>query len=232
MLPARSGACARCGRSAGRSAAPSRRRHRCDRPICRSRRCPPAGARARRARPCPARRASLPRARRRWPACFAGSRSPWPVRPAPAGAGSSRWPAAAGARCPGCVGGGADRDITGDHRDLRLEIDAPGRSAKTASSWARAVVAAALVHTRVGVKSAGASLPRARLSSSTWFEEGRAVGPLVGAWQRRHALLRLEGEGMARLALVQRRGTGPRVAATGSSSRRAPAAAAWRCRWR
>ena len=59
---------------------------------------------------------------------------------------------------------------------------------------------------------------------------GRAVGPLVGARQRRHALRRIEGKGMARLALVQRVVQVLQLRARGSSSRPAPAAGGWRCR--
>jgi hypothetical protein len=42
-------------------------------------------------------------------------------------------------------------------------------SAKTASSVGPEVVAAALVHQRVGVEAGRASLPRALRTSSTWF---------------------------------------------------------------
>ena len=72
------------------------------------------------------------------------------------------------------------------------------------SRGAEEVVAAALVHQRVGVEALG-HLGAARLAHQLHVvDEGRAVGPLVGARQRRHALRRLEGEGVARLAVVER----------------------------
>ena len=69
---------------------------------------------------------------------------------------------------------------------------------------AEEVVAAALVHQRVGPEARrhlGVARPADQLDV---VDEGRAVGPLVGARQRRHAARRLEGERVARLAVVER----------------------------
>ena len=103
------------------------------------------------------------------------------------------------------VGAGAHGDVAGDHGQLGLEVDAPGGVGKDrVVAGAEQVVAAALVDTRV-VHEVGRRLGAARAAEQVdVVGEGRAVGPLVGARQRRHAQLGVEGEGMARLALVQR----------------------------
>jgi hypothetical protein len=68
------------------------------------------------------------------------------------------------------LGRGAHRHVAGDHGQLGLEVDAPASSAKTGVvGRAQEVVAAALVHQRVGAqKLAGSSAPRARRTRSTW----------------------------------------------------------------
>jgi hypothetical protein len=74
------------------------------------------------------------------------------------------------------------------------------------------VVAAALVHQRVGVEAFG-HFGCARFSHQLdVVDVGRAISPLVGARQRRHALAGIERERVARLALVQRGRTGPAAA--------------------
>ena len=97
------------------------------------------------------------------------------------------------------------RHVAGHHCDLGLEVDAellPRHDDVVAR--AEEIVAAALVHQGVGVEALG-HLGAARLAHQLdVVDERRAVGPLVGARQRRHALLRIEGECVARLALVQR----------------------------
>jgi hypothetical protein len=100
---------------------------------------------------------------------------------------------------------GAHAHVAGDHGDLGLKVDAEvlaGHDHVVAGP--DEVVAAALVHQRVAVKTFG-HFGVARLAHQLHMvDEGRAVGPLVGARQRRHAARGLEGKGVARLALVQR----------------------------
>ena len=72
------------------------------------------------------------------------------------------------------------------------------------SVGAEEVVAAALVHQRVGPefgRHVGAARAPHQLDV---VHVGRAVGPLKGARQRRHARLRVERERVARAAVVER----------------------------
>ena len=90
----------------------------------------------------------------------------------------------------------AHRHVAGDHRDLGLEVDAPGfgrhrdRLARTEER-----VGAALVHQRIGPER------RRHLGAAGSADEldvvhiGRAVGPLIGARQRRGAIVLVEAEG-------------------------------------
>ena len=73
------------------------------------------------------------------------------------------------------------------------------------SQRAEQVVATALVHQRVGPEALRHLGVAGAPHQLDVVYEGRAVGPLVGAWQRRHAALRLEGERVPRLAVIQRR---------------------------
>ena len=88
----------------------------------------------------------------------------------------------------GLLAAGAHRHVAGDHRDLGLEVDAPGfvgsrdRIARTEEA-----VGAALVHQRIGPE-ARRHLGAARFAHQLdVVHVGRAVGPLVGARQRRGA---------------------------------------------
>jgi hypothetical protein len=89
-------------------------------------------------------------------------------------------------------------DVARDHRDLRLEVDAPvDRTECGLVAGAEEVVAAALVHQRVLVERGGYLGLACTAHQLHVVDEGRTIGPLVGAWQRRHAQARVEGEGMA-----------------------------------
>ena len=103
------------------------------------------------------------------------------------------------------LGTRAHLHVAGDDRDLGFEVDAH-RFAGHRHHVHRAekIVAAALVHQRVDVE-AFWHLGIARLAHQfDVVEVGRTVGPLVGPWQRRHALRRVERKRMACAALVER----------------------------
>jgi hypothetical protein len=98
-------------------------------------------------------------------------------------------------------GGGAHRHVAGHHGDLGLEVDAPGLVGHHRVARADEAVRAALVHQRVGVER-GRHLGVARLAHQLdVVDVGRAVGPLVGARQRRGAGGLVEGLGVDRAAV-------------------------------
>ncbi|ABA48474.1 hypothetical protein BURPS1710b_0601 [Burkholderia pseudomallei 1710b] len=102
------------------------------------------------------------------------------------------------------VGRGAHRHVGRDHRDFRLEIDAPRlRCADDVVARAEEIVAAALVHQRIGPE-LGRHLGAARAAHELDVVHVRgAVRPLERARQRRHAIGGLERERVARAAVVQ-----------------------------
>ena len=86
-------------------------------------------------------------------------------------------------------------DVAKDHRDLALEVDAPGFG-RHRDRFARPEerVGAALVHQRIGPerrRHLGAPGPADELDV---VHIGRAVGPLIGARQRRGAVVLVEAE--------------------------------------
>ena len=101
-------------------------------------------------------------------------------------------------------GRSAHTHVAGDDRDFGLEVDAESL-ARDHNRIARAaeVVAAALVHQRVGVEAFGHFGIAGFSHQFDVVDVGGAVGPLVGAGQRRHALRRVERERMAGLAPVE-----------------------------
>ena len=101
-------------------------------------------------------------------------------------------------------GRGAHLHVARDDGDLGLEVDAHGLAGHDhVVARAEEVVAAALVHQRVGVEALG-HLGIARLAHQLHVVDvGRAVGPLVGARQRGHAHRGIEGKGVARAAGVE-----------------------------
>jgi hypothetical protein len=112
---------------------------------------------------------------------------------------SSRMPVQRG------VGRGAHRHVAGDHRDLGLEVDAPVLGRRTGVvAGAEEVVAAALVHQRVVQKSRACRrcAPCAPARRGSGRPSRRPTGRRAAAAPC--TALRLEGEGMARLARVQR----------------------------
>ena len=95
--------------------------------------------------------------------------------------------------------------VGGDHRDLGLEVDAPGFIGKgRVLHGAEQVVAATLVHQRVAVEALGHRGAARFAHQLHVVEVRRAVGPLVSAWQGRHALAWVERESVARFAAVER----------------------------
>ena len=97
----------------------------------------------------------------------------------------------------------AHGQVGGNHGHLGFEVDAELlRRANHRVARAQEIVAAALVHQRVGVKT-GRHFGLARGPHQFHVVDiGRPVGPLVGARQGRQTLARIEREGMARLAIV------------------------------
>ena len=102
------------------------------------------------------------------------------------------------------IGRGAHGDIGGDDGDFSLEINAHGLAGhQYIVTGAEKIIAAALVHQRVAVE-VGRHLGAARLAHQLHMVEiSRTIGPLIGAWQRRHAVVRIKREGMGRLAAVE-----------------------------
>ena len=102
------------------------------------------------------------------------------------------------------LGIGAHGHITGDHGNLGLEVNAHGRAGHDhIVAGADEVIAAALVHQRVGVE-VGGHFGVARLAHQLYVVDiGRAIGPLIGAWQRSHATLGIERKSVAGLAAVE-----------------------------
>ena len=119
----------------------------------------------------------------------------------------------------------AHRHVVDDDRDLGLEVDAPGLVGHhDRIARAEEGVGAALVHQRIGPE-AFRHLGAARLAHQLdVVHVGRAVRPLVGARQRRHAR---RARGSAPTAPRRARATrrARRDAAKCAASRRAPPAA-------
>ena len=94
--------------------------------------------------------------------------------------------------------------IAGDDGNLGLKVDTHGRAGHDhIVTGTDEVIAAALVHQRVTVE-IGGYLGVARLAHQLHVVDiGRAIGPLVSTWQRRHAAQRVKREGMACLAAVE-----------------------------
>jgi len=94
--------------------------------------------------------------------------------------------------------------VAGDDGDLGLEVVAHGLAGHDhVVARAQQVVAAALVHQRVGVE-AGRHLGATRGAHQLHVVDvSRTVGPLEGPWQGRGTHLRVEGEGVTRLAVVE-----------------------------
>jgi hypothetical protein len=104
------------------------------------------------------------------------------------------------------VGRGADGHVAGDDGHFRLEVDAPlGAGERRIVLRAQEVVAAALVHQRVFVEARRHFRVARPADEFDVVQVRRSVHPLVGTRQRSHALLRVEGKGMPRLAAVERR---------------------------
>ncbi len=94
--------------------------------------------------------------------------------------------------------------VAGDDGDLGLEVDAEvfaGHHHVVAG--ADEIVAAALVHQGVAVEGGGHFAVAGGAHQLDVVQVSRAVGPLVGARQRRHAQGRIKGESVPRLALVE-----------------------------
>ena len=93
--------------------------------------------------------------------------------------------------------------IAGDDGNFCLKINAKSlRDTGNRVTRADKVVAAALVHERVGVERRG-HVGVARFAHQLdMVEIGRTIGPLVGAWQGGHALFGVKWEGMAQPAAM------------------------------
>jgi len=103
------------------------------------------------------------------------------------------------------VGAGLHGHIAGDDGDLGFKVDAEGFvGAHHRVARADEIIAAALVHQGVGVKAAGHFGVAGGTHQLDVVDVGRAIGPLVGAGQRGHALLGVKRESMSRFALVER----------------------------
>ena len=87
-------------------------------------------------------------------------------------------------------GGDAQRHVVGDHRDLALQVAAPGLVHQRDRVVRRQKrVAAALVHQGLGPEAVG-HFGAARLTDQLDVVHiGRAVGPLIGSGQRRGAIV-------------------------------------------
>ena len=93
------------------------------------------------------------------------------------------------------------RHVAGDHRDLGLEVDAP-RFVGVHDVLARSehVVGRALVHERVGPEFRRHRRAARAADELDVVHVRGAVGPLVGARQRRHRLRRIERRGVGQPA--------------------------------
>ena len=102
------------------------------------------------------------------------------------------------------LGRGTHTHIGCDDGNLGLEVDAEGLAGHHHRvTRANEVVAAALVHQRVGVETLGHFGVTRLAHQLHMVDVGRAIGPLVGARQRGHTLRRIERESVAGVAAVQ-----------------------------
>ena len=104
----------------------------------------------------------------------------------------------------GFIGRGLHRHVGGDHSNLGFKVDAVvGGDTHHVVASAQKIIAAALVHQRVGVV-VGRHLGVARGPHQLdMVHVGRAIGPLVCPGQWCHAHLGVEGKGVTGATLVQ-----------------------------